>query len=291
MEALIRAGHTISLVITKPDSASGRGNKLYPSVIKELALDYKIPVYEPQSLKSPEVTQRLQEVNTDFIIVASYGLLLPKNILNLPKYGCINIHASLLPKWQGAAPIQRAILNGDSHTGVTIMRMSERLDKGDILLQKEIPILETDTSETIHNKLMYLGSEALLTYLNDPLNYRAIPQDLSKATYAHKIDKQETILNWNDAAVEMVRKIKAYNPMPGSRVKLEDSHMLIWNARALGTKIDEPPGTIIKANEQLLVATTEGVLEILELQCAGSKRMLAKTYLSGHKDLLHKKFV
>lgn len=288
LQALLDSSHEVVAVYTQPDRPAGRGRKLKPGPVKALALAHAIPVCQPLSLKSPDEQDRLAEWQADVMVVAAYGLLLPKAVLSLPRYGCLNIHASLLPRWRGAAPIQRAILAGDTQTGVTIMQMDVGLDTGDMLLKESCPIGSGDTAQTLHDRLATLGANALLeilTGLPDKLNPE--PQDEGQASYAHKLDKAEAWLDWQQAAVQLARQVQAFNPWPVAQTRLGDKLIRVWHAEALDTPTDAQPGTLVKTDKTGFdVACGEGTLHITSLQLPGGKAMDAAALLNGHPDLL-----
>jgi methionyl-tRNA formyltransferase len=280
LEALIAAGHELVLVLTQPDRPAGRGLKLVPSDVKKTAQKHNLTVEQPLTLKSEAARALVAAVRADVMIVAAYGLILPKDILVLPRLGCINIHASLLPRWRGAAPIQRAVLAGDAHTGITLMQMDEGLDTGGMLLQKAIAIGSDETAGELHDRLAQLGAELIvqaLPHLPEPQ-----PQDNALATYAAKIAKDEAVIHWRHGAADIARAVRAYNPFPGALTGLDGERIKLWRARvaahgggAPGSVCDSAPGT-------LTVACGEGALEVLELQRAGGKRLAAATFLAGH---------
>ena len=280
LDALAAAGHDIALVLTQPDRPAGRGMKLTPSAVKQAALARNLPVYQPASLKTPESQAALAAVGADVMVVAAYGLILPQAVLDLPRLGCLNIHASLLPRWRGAAPIQRAILAGDAETGITIMQMDAGLDTGAMLAKTVVPIGATDTAASLHDVLAAAGAAAIVDAL---ANYPALvpePQDDTQATYAAKLSKDEARLDWNLSADALARAVRAYNPAPGAWTLLEGTPLKIWVAQAVagaGT-----PGVLLRAEaDQLVVACGSGALALQELQPAGSKRMGATAFLAG----------
>jgi methionyl-tRNA formyltransferase len=280
LNALADAGHDVALVLTQPDRPAGRGMKLTPSAVKQAALARNLPVYQPASLKSPEAQADLRVANADVMVVAAYGLILPQAVLDLPRFGCLNIHASLLPRWRGAAPIQRAILAGDAETGITIMQMDAGLDTGAMLTKTPVPILDTDSAASLHDTLAAAGAIAIVAAL---ANYSALvpqAQDDREATYAAKLSKEEAQLDWQQPADALARAVRAYNPAPGAWTLLDGAPLKIWAAEACsgaGT-----PGEVLRADaEQLVVACGNGALALHELQPAGSKRMAAAAYLAG----------
>lgn len=295
------SAHDVVAVYSQPDRPAGRGKKLTPGPVKQLALQNDIPVFQPVSLKTPEQQQQLAALQADVMVVVAYGLLLPKPILETPTFGCINVHASLLPRWRGAAPIQRAIEAGDSETGITIMQMDEGLDTGDMLNKTACEIDADETAASLYDKLIALGGPALGSVLDDIAVNRLAPeqQDDRLSCYARKIDKAEAQIDWSLPAAAIDRKIRAFNPAPvcfslldsdssegGERVK-------IWRASAISspasaTSSGEPhtPGTIINANKQgILVQTGDGALLITQLLLPGKKPMSATDVLNSRADM------
>jgi methionyl-tRNA formyltransferase len=279
LSALVEAGHEIVLVLTQPDRPSGRGLRLEPSAVKKTAQKQKLNISQPKTLKHDDATQLIREAAADAMIVAAYGLILPKTILPLPRLGCINIHASLLPRWRGAAPIQRAILAGDKRTGITIMQMDEGLDTGDMLAQQALLIGGEETAGELHDRLATLGAEMINDVLSAPLKQQ--PQDNALATYAAKISKSEAFIDWNEGAVTIHRKIRAFNPFPGAFSVLGGETIKFW--RASPHAATGAPGTVCtSAPGELVVACGKGALSILELQRAGGKRMATAAFLGGY---------
>lgn len=283
LNALIHSDHHIKAVYTQPDRPAGRGRHLTASPVKELALKHQLPIYQPLSLKDKEEQQRLANLSADVMIVVAYGLLLPKPILDAPKLGCINVHASLLPRWRGAAPIQRSILAGDAQTGITIMQMNEGLDTGPMLYKVECAISANDTSATLHDKLAELGATALLETLSRLTEIKAEKQNEASATYAQKIKKEEALLDWHHSAVELERKIRAFNPWP---VAFIQNNIRIWEAKAIEKEIgDVQPGTILQASAVGIdVATGKGILRLLKLQLPGGKTLAVADILNSRKE-------
>lgn len=294
MAALISAGHDIPLVLTQPDRPSGRGMKLRPSPVKALALEHNIPVLQPRSLrldgKFPEdaeaARQALLEVAPELMVVAAYGLILPQWVLQLPVHGCFNIHASLLPRWRGAAPIQRAIEAGDVQSGVTIMQMDEGLDTGDMLVERVIPITESHTAARLHDELAEAGAAAILEAVE--LAARGAlspkPQPEEGVTYAAKLDKAEAALDFTRPAVELARRVRAFDPVPGATARLPglEQPVKIWEAKALPGPVHGEPGSLMSATAQGLdFATGDGVLRVLALQKAGGKRQPVSAFVQG----------
>ncbi len=291
LNALLEQGrHEIRAVYTQPDRPAGRGRRLKASPVKEVALAHGLPLYQPVSLKDPEQQRLLRDMGADLMVVVAYGLLLPRPVLEAPRMGCINIHASLLPRWRGAAPIQRAILAGDRETGVSIMQMEEGLDTGPVLYRMTTPIHPRDTAGTLHDRLAVLGAEALLNTLERITegSVQPLPQDEAAATYAPKIEKREAILDWSASAEELDRRIRAFNPWPVAQTSLDGKTLRIWQAEPLAEAADRVPGTVIRAGKAGIdVATGEGVLRLQRLQSAGGKPLEAAAFLNGHPELRH----
>ena len=280
LEALADAGHDVALVLTQPDRPAGRGMKLTPSAVKQAALARGLPVYQPTSLKTPEARAAIAAIGADVMVVAAYGLILPQAVLDLPRFGCLNIHASLLPRWRGAAPIQRAILAGDTETGITIMQMDAGLDTGTMLSKTVVPIRDTDTAASLHDALAAAGATAIVTVLANYATLTPEVQDDSQATYAAKLSKDEAQLDWELPADVLARAVRAYNPVPGAWTLLDGAPLKIWSAQAsAGTGA---AGEVLRADaDQLLIACGSGALALLEIQPAGSKRMAAAAFLAG----------
>jgi len=280
LNALADAGHEIVLVLTQPDRPAGRGMKLTPSAVKQAALARGLPVYQPTSLKTPEAQAAIAAIAADVMVVAAYGLILPQAVLDLPRFGCLNIHASLLPRWRGAAPIQRAILAGDTETGITIMQMDAGLDTGTMLSKTVVPIRDTDTAASLHDALAAAGAIAIVTALANYATLTPEIQEDSQATYAAKLSKDEAQLDWKQPADTLARAVRAYNPVPGAWTLLDGAPLKIWSAQAsAGTGA---AGEVLRADaDQLLIACGSGALALLEIQPAGSKRMAAAAFLAG----------
>lgn len=280
LNALADAGHDLALVLTQPDRPAGRGMKLTPSAVKQAALARGLPVYQPLSLKSPEAQATLRAVDADVMVVAAYGLILPQAVLDLPRLGCLNIHASLLPRWRGAAPIQRAILAGDAETGITIMQMDAGLDTGAMLSTVTLPIRADDTAASLHDALASLGASAIVEALATLPSLRPVAQEDAHATYAAKLSKEEAQLDWHQPADSLARAVRAYCPVPGAWTLLEGAPLKIWSAQAVPGAGEA--GEILRADgDQLVVACGEGALALRELQPAGSKRMPVAAYLAS----------
>jgi methionyl-tRNA formyltransferase len=281
--SLIAARHEILLTLTQPDRPAGRGMKLRPSAVKAVALAHGVPVAQPASLKDPAIQEMLRAQQADAMVVAAYGLILPQAVLQLPRYGCLNIHASLLPRWRGAAPIQRALLAGDPETGITIMQMDEGLDTGAMLLKQACPIAASDTAATLHDRLAHLGGVAIVDALRhlQAGALRPEPQDDALATYAAKLTKEEAALDWTQSARVLDRAVRAYNPFPVAYTFLRGEPLRIWSASWISGE-GGPPGTVLAANKTgILVACGQDALQIGELQRAGGKRLPADQFIAG----------
>lgn len=281
LERLIAENFDVALVLSQPDRPAGRGMKLLASPVKELACSHNIEVFQPQTLRHPEIKTKLAAINSEVMIVAAYGLILPAAILSLPKYGCINIHASLLPRWRGAAPIQRALLAGDAVSGITIMQMDEGLDTGAILKQQQVAVENQETAATLHDKLAELGGEVIVDVLKQLKSIRAESQPQEGMTYAAKITKEEAFINWNQANVEIDRLIRALNPVPGAVTNYKDLPIKIWQSQ-INSQTTSCPGQILEIGTKgILVACAEGSLYLEVLQRPGGKKLPAKIFSSG----------
>nr|WP_268991739.1 methionyl-tRNA formyltransferase [Limnobaculum eriocheiris] len=287
LDALLSSHHQIVGVFTQPDRPAGRGNKLTPGPVKQLAEQHDIPVFQPKSLR-PEENQRLvAQLNADVMVVVAYGLILPLAVLNMPRLGCINVHGSLLPRWRGAAPIQRSLWAGDSETGITIMQMDEGLDTGDMLYKLTCPILPEDTSATLYDKLASLGPEGLLNTLAalSEGTIKAEKQDDALANYADKLSKEEAKLDWSLSAAQLERCIRAFNPWPVSYFIIDDQPIKVWAADVIEGNSQAEPGTILEAGKSgIQIATAQGILNITQLQPAGKKAMSAQDLLNSRRE-------
>ncbi len=280
LEAIIAAGHEVPLVLTQPDRPAGRGMHPAPSVVGELAARHGCTVLKPASLRSPEVAAALRSASSEVMVVAAYGMILPEEVLAIPGHGCINIHASLLPRWRGAAPIQRAILAGDASTGISIMRMDAGLDTGPVLSRREVPMGLRDTAGTLTETLARLGAQAVIEVLGGLASYRAQAQDESLATYAPKVAKSEAIIDWTLSSEQIDRRVRAFNPAPGAQSNLQGQAIKIWEARA--DSGSGQPGQVLAVSEPgLLVACGSGALRLTALQRPGSRRLSAAEFLRG----------
>lgn len=285
LESLIASGHRLVAVYTQPDRPAGRGRKLAASPIKSLAQAHDIPVFQPKNFKEETALQELESHGADLMVVVAYGLILPRRVLDAPRLGCINIHASLLPRWRGAAPIQRAILAGDTESGVTIMEMEEGLDTGPMLLKKSCPISHKDTGGSLHDTLSRLGAEALMEALPGigDGSLTAEVQDDTLANYAHKLNKSEALIDWGRSAEELDRQVRAFNPWPVAQTEFGGKVLRIWEAEPLQNGGGGSPGAVLATcREGVDVATGEGVLRIRTLQMPGKRAMSAADFLNAH---------
>ena len=283
LDAIIAAGHQVTLVLTQPDRPAGRGMSLQPSPVKQRALAAGIEVFQPLSLKAAEAQARVAAAVADgaeVMVVAAYGLILPQAVLDLPRFGCINIHASLLPRWRGAAPIQRALEAGDAETGVCIMQMEAGLDTGPVLLSGALPIAADDHAGSLHDKLAELGARLCVEALA-ALPLPATLQPEAGVTYAHKIDKGEALVDWRRPAVALDRHVRAFNPFPGAQARFAGQPVKLWRARPVAGS--GAPGSVLAVDrEQVVIACGEGALAVSELQKAGGKRLPVREFLAGH---------
>ncbi|CAH0541908.1 methionyl-tRNA formyltransferase [Vibrio marisflavi] len=287
LAALLSSQHEVVAVYTQPDRPAGRGKKLTASPVKCLALEHNIPVYQPENFKSDEAKQELANLNADIMVVVAYGLLLPQAVLDTPKLGCINVHGSILPRWRGAAPIQRSIWAGDKETGVTIMQMDIGLDTGDMLHIATLPIEAHDTSASMYEKLAELGPNALVKTLSDIASDKVKPikQDEALANYAQKLSKQEAKIDWNDNAEHIERCVRAFNPWPMSHFSVADNNVKVWQSRVENTTCEQAPGTVIKADKTgIYIATGESVLVLESIQIPGKKAMSVQDILNSRSD-------
>ena len=288
LQALLASQHEVIACYTQPDRPAGRGRKLTPSPVKALAQEHGIEVYQPLNFKNPNDIEQLAALNADIMVVVAYGLILPKAVLETPRLGCINVHASLLPRWRGAAPIQRAIAAGDAETGVTIMQMDEGLDTGDMLLKSSTPISPEDTGGSLHDRLAEMGAKDAVIALDQisANQHQAEPQNDTLANYAHKLSKEEAKLDWQQSAKALNDLIRAFNPWPVCHTELNGDKVRLWQAQALAETSNQPPGTIVAAHKDSLdVACGEGLLRLTELQLSGAKRLPVSAILNSKADL------
>ncbi|MGD9107762.1 MAG: methionyl-tRNA formyltransferase [Gammaproteobacteria bacterium] len=293
LQSLLNAKYDICAVITQPDKPAGRGRKLQINPVKQLSLIHKIPIYQPKTLRDAAAQKTIKDLHADIIIDVACGLLIPKEILSLPHYGCVNVHPSLLPRWRGASPIQRAILAGDEITGVSIMQMDEGLDTGPVFLQKEFLIKPTDTTKSLLEELALLGIDALLNVLDKIHEITPTKQNEKKACYAKKITKEEAKIDWHKSAITLDREIRAFNPWPISYTQIGDQIIRIWQASPLTETCDKKPGEIVKLDKKGIdVATGDGMLRILKMQFPGKKALTIAEILNSKLDFFekHKKF-
>ncbi|MBK8452844.1 MAG: methionyl-tRNA formyltransferase [Thiofilum sp.] len=288
LQALIQSRHTVVAVYTQPDRPAGRGRKLMPSPVKQVALAHSIPVEQPASLKSMEVQHLLEQYQADVMVVAAYGLILPQRVLDIPRYGCLNIHGSLLPRWRGAAPIQRAIEAGDKETGVTIMQMAAGLDTGDMLLKTHCAITSTSTGQSIHDQLAQDGAVALIQVLEQVCTDTLRPeqQNDALATYAHKLTKAEALIDWSQSALEIDRKIRAFDAYPTAYTLYKGEPLRFFNSEVLELSTQAPAGSVIAESKAGIdIAAGQGVVRILRLQMAGGKPLTAADFINARSLL------
>lgn len=286
LEAIISAGHEVTAVVTQPDKQKGRGKEVQMTPVKECALKHNIPVFQPIKIKEAEAVKQLSEYEADIFVVAAFGQFLSEEILNMPKYGCVNIHASLLPKYRGAAPIQRVILDGEKETGVTIMKMAQGIDTGDMYLKRAVPIDEKETGESLHDKLMALGAELIVEALPkiEKGELIAQKQDDSLSCHAQKLTKSMGLIDWKQDAEVIERWVRGLNSWPSAYTYYKGKTLKIWEADVIEENIEEVPGTVVRVQKEYLdVATGKDILRITNLQLEGKKRMSVKDFLLGYQ--------
>ncbi|MDH5480549.1 MAG: methionyl-tRNA formyltransferase [Nitrosomonas sp.] len=284
LDALISIGHEIVLVLTQPDRPAGRGMKLVASPVKQLAAQHGLVLLQPQSLRSQTLHEQLQAFNADVMVVAAYGLILPDIVLKIPRYGCLNIHASLLPRWRGAAPIQRAILAGDQNTGITIMQMDAGLDTGAMLLSHEVDIEQNDTTQSLHDKLSILGAQSIIEALAllSQGEFDPVVQDEALACYASKIKKNEAQIDWQQTAKQINRAIRAFNPSPGAFTYFQGKMIKLWRAQLVEGEASQPGEIMGIDRDGITVSCGMGLLRLEIIQKAGGKKLNAENFLAGH---------
>ena len=293
LEAIIRAGHEVTAVVTQPDKQKGRGKEVQMTPVKECALSHGIPVLQPVKIKEPEAVAELKKYPADIFVVAAFGQLLTEEILNMPKFGCINIHASLLPAYRGAAPIQRVIINGEEKTGVTIQQMAKGLDTGDMLLKKEISIDPKETGGSLHDKLSAAGAELIVEALSKIEKGEVVPekQDDALSCYAKKLDKAMGLIDFDQNAVSIERLIRGLNPWPSAYTLYKGKTLKIWEADVVPLEKKEEPGTVVfVAKDFFDIATKEGALRVKSLQLEGKKKVAVKDFLLGYEIVWGMKF-
>ena len=280
LRAIVAAGHDVALVLTQPDRPAGRGMSLQPSAVKKVAQESGLEVFQPLTLRDAEAQAKIAAIGAEVMVVAAYGLILPQVVLDMPRFGCINIHGSLLPRWRGAAPIQRALLAGDAETGVCIMQMEAGLDTGPVLLRGAFPIEASDTTATLHDRLAELGAKLVVEALGK-LPLPAEPQPAEGVTYAHKIEKAEALIDWSKSAAELDRHIRAFNPFPGAQALFGGQTVKLWLATPVAGEGEI--GRILAVDRSnVVVACGAGALAVSELQKAGGKRLPVQQFLAGH---------
>ncbi len=283
--AILEAGLAVTLVLTRPDRPHGRGMKLDPGPVKALACARRIAVLQPAGFADPATRDKITAIPLDVLVVAAYGLILPKSLLDWPRHGCINIHASLLPRWRGAAPIQRALLAGDGETGISIMRMDEGLDTGPIIARHAVPIAARETAGSLHEKLARLGAQAIVEALRELQREGSLPaaaQPEEGATYATKVDRTEAGIDWRQDATAIDRRIRAFNPAPGAQATLGGETVKLWEAAPVQARAARP-GTVVRADANgIAVACGDGTLNVTALQRPGGRRLSAAAFLAGH---------
>lgn len=285
LETLIQAGHDVVGVVTQPDRPKGRGKKLQPPPVKLIAEKYDIPVYQPEKIKTPEFISQLKELAPELIVVVAYGKILPAEILYLPPLGCVNVHASILPKYRGSAPIHWAIINGERETGITTMYMNEGMDTGDMILTATTTIGDNDTVGELHDRLAVLGAELLAetVILIEQGNAPRTPQNEAEATYAPMLKREHELINWQQSAKRLHNQIRGMNPWPGTYTTWQGKMLKIWRAEALTHHTAQRPGTVVADNGEIIVQTGHGCLALYEVQLQGGKRLATKDFLCGNK--------
>ena len=286
LRALLDSEHEVIAVITQPDKRVGREQRIEPPPIKKGIARTRIPILQPARIKDQQATEEIRGLTPDVIVVVAYGQILPRDVLEIPRLACLNLHASLLPGWRGAAPIQATIAAGDCETGITVMYMDEGLDTGDILLQRRVEILPNDTGGSLHDRLAQIAPEALLESLRLVAagNAPRIAQDNIRATYAPKLKREHGLIDWSEPAEAIERKIRAYNPWPGAFMKVDHQNLKVFSASVVD--INGQPGEVLRSDKDLVVATGKGALSLAEVQLEGKRRMSAAEFLRGHGAIM-----
>jgi methionyl-tRNA formyltransferase len=286
LRTLLNSEHEVVAVVTQPDKRVGREQRIEPPPIKKEIAKTRIPILQPARIKDQQATEEIRDFAPDVVVVVAYGQILPCDVLEIPRLACLNLHASLLPRWRGAAPIQAAIAAGDCETGITAMYMDEGLDTGDILLQRSVEILPNDTGGSLHDRLARIAPEALLESLRlvAAENTPRIPQDNARATYAPKLKREHGQIDWSESAEAIERKIRAYNPWPGAFMKVDRQRLKIFSASVVD--LNGQPGEVLRSDEDLVVATGKGALSLAKVQLEGKRRMSAAEFLRGHRALV-----
>ena len=284
--ALLNSEHEVVAVVTQPDKRVGREQRIEPPPIKKEIAKTRIPILQPARIKDQQATEEIRDFAPDVIVVVAYGQILPRDVLEIPRLACLNLHASLLPRWRGAAPIQAAIAAGDCETGVTAMYMNVGLDTGDILLQRSVEILPNDTGGSLHERLAQIALQALLESLRLVAagNAPRIAQDNAYATYAPKLKREHGLIDWSESAEAIERKIRAYNPWPGAFMKVDHQNLKVFSASVVD--LNGQPGEVLRSDKDLIVATGKGALSLAEVQLEGKRRMGAAEFLRGHRALV-----
>ena len=286
LRALLNSEHEVVAVVTQPDKRVGREQRIEPPPIKKEIAKTRIPILQPTRIKDQQATEEIRDFAPDVVVVVAYGQILPRDVLEIPRLACLNLHASLLPRWRGAAPIQAAIAAGDCETGITAMYMDEGLDTGDILLQRSVEILPNDTGGSLHDRLAQIAPEALLESLRLVAagNAPRIPQDNARATYAPKLKREHGLIDWSESAEAIERKIRAYNPWPGAFMKVDRQNLKVFSASVVD--LNGQPGEVLRSDKDLIVATGKDALSLAEVQLEGKRRMSAAEFLRGHRALI-----
>jgi methionyl-tRNA formyltransferase len=286
LRTLLNSEHEVVAVVTQPDKRVGREQRIEPPPIKKEIAKTRIPILQPARIKDQQATEEIRDFAPEIVVVVAYGQILPRDLLESPRLACLNLHASLLPRWRGAAPIQAAIAAGDCEAGITAMYMDEGLDTGDILLQRSVEILPNDTGGSLHDRLARIAPEALLESLRlvAAENAPRIPQDNARATYAPKLKREHGQIDWSESAEAIERKIRAYNPWPGAFMKVDRQNLKIFSASVVD--LNGQPGEVLRSDEDLVVATGKGALSLAEVQLEGKRRMSAAEFLRGHRALI-----